>query len=189
MRYLLTVVLAMLSISFSDISASSAEGMSGEAFKKLVIGNTLYRESSSGRTRVYFFHDAKRLTYDAGSIPPYETRWSVTKGGKFCRYNQHNEQSCYSNFRREGNNLHGENNVGSPRLFILEKGDREVLAHPKIDGILNKPPKTVPRVSKTPKATDTGAEAKLKKLKRFLEKELITIDEYRNQQRKILDRL
>ncbi len=41
MRYLATIALAALAISFTNVRTSVAQGMSGAEFKKLVIGNTL----------------------------------------------------------------------------------------------------------------------------------------------------
>ena len=73
--------------------------------------------------------------------------------------------------------------------FKNELRREEVLAHPKIDGSFTRPPKKAARAIKAPKATGSDAETRLKKLQRLLDKKLISPEEYRDQRKKILDRL
>jgi hypothetical protein len=65
----------------------------------------------------------------------------------------------------------------------LTKG--EVRVHMRIDGSFNK----IPQMIKRPNATTLDVEGKLKKLKRLLDKKLISPEEYRDQRIKVLGTL
>jgi hypothetical protein len=64
-----------------------------------------------------------------------------------------------------------------------------VLAHPRIDGSINKVAKKATRAIKRSTSTGSDTETRLKKLQRLLDQRLITPDEYRDQRKKILNKL
>jgi hypothetical protein len=64
-----------------------------------------------------------------------------------------------------------------------------VLAHPRIDGSINRAAKKATRAIKRSTSAGSDTETRLKKLQRLLGQKLITPDEYRDQRKKILNKL
>jgi hypothetical protein len=73
--------------------------------------------------------------------------------------------------------------------FKNKLGKEAVLAHPRIDGSINRKPKKAARPIKRSTSTGSDIETRLKKLQRLLGQKLITPDEYRDQRKKILNKL
>ena len=133
MRQFITFAILALTISFLDVRNSSAEGISGAEFKKLVISNTLHRKYTSrrrsGETEVmYFFVDEEKLLFSRsyGRAPTRTQDWSISESGKFCyvRTGRRTGERCWENIRVEGNELIGEGRRRDQK-FTLLKGKHE----------------------------------------------------------------
>ncbi|MCZ6741322.1 MAG: hypothetical protein O7D27_04060 [Alphaproteobacteria bacterium] len=115
-----------------DVRNSSAEGISGAEFKKLVIGNTLQRIFTSRRRSreievMYFFVDEEKLLMSRSTSGATQTQdWSISESGKFCyvRTGRRTGERCWENIRVEGNELIGEGRRRDQK-FTLLKGKHE----------------------------------------------------------------
>ena len=132
MRHFITIAIVVFAISFVDVRTSSAEGISGAEFKKLVIGNTLQRTFTSRRSSgeievMYFFVDEEKLLMSRSTSGATLTEvWSISESGKFCyvRTGRRTGERCWENIRVEGNELIGERR-GRDQKFTLLKGKHE----------------------------------------------------------------
>ena len=129
MRAIQTAFFTALAAALFCITPVSAEGLSGDEFKKLVIGNTLQLEFWSNRTGRdynfrYYFIDEKTLYFtSAGSSDPANEAWSVTDEGKFCRVSARSgKKRCVLDFQVKGDKLIAKTRRGRTREFKLLKG-------------------------------------------------------------------
>ena len=142
MRHIITIALIALAISFIGVGPSSAEGLTGEQIKKLLIGNTFFRqhENRRGRSRetwMYFKNETTRGFKQiregkkGSKTLEYDAPWTVTADGKICwstRLEGIGSESCRNNIRvvGDGVKMDGVGDTGG-REFKLLKGNPEGL--------------------------------------------------------------
>lgn len=132
MKTINLIGIAAITAALSFATPASAESLSGAEFKKLVIGNTLKHEFTSGRTGrefkfMYYFIDAKTLMFSsAGSLPTGNEPWNVTDNGKWCRVAAKSGRTiCLQDFQVKGNKLTGIGRRDRKHVLTLMKGKHE----------------------------------------------------------------
>ncbi len=142
MRNFIMIAVVAITIPFLDICSASAEGLNGEQIKKLLIGNTFYRqhENRRGRSRETWMYFKNKTTRGFKQIregkrgfktEEYEMPWKVTADGKICwqiRREGIGSESCRNNVRVKGDvvKMDGVDGVGNRKFKIL-KGNPEGL--------------------------------------------------------------
>lgn len=133
MRFFRTIIFAALTATLFNVAPSSAEGISGAEFKKLVMGNTFdlrYFSNSTGKYRQFrfYFTNEKMLFFTSAGSSQYQADepWSVTDDGKWCRVSSRSGRSiCYDACQLKEKKLICKNRRGSERKFTILKGKHE----------------------------------------------------------------
>jgi hypothetical protein len=103
--------------------------LTGDQFKKVVMGNTIQLNIKNRRTgnpldlRLYFKDEKKVHMTSLGSSSPADESWTVTEDGKFCRITSRGgREICGTQFRVKGDKLHGISSRGNNFAYTLLKG-------------------------------------------------------------------
>lgn len=143
MRNFIVIGIMANTVPFLDVPSASAEGLNGEQIKKLLIGNTVFRETLSRKRRsretwIYFknvsamgFKQQREKKKGGYKIRDFDGSWSVTAAGKICWQGltkSARAENCGNNLRVVGDTvkLDGLGGLGK-RKWTLLKGNPEGL--------------------------------------------------------------
>ena len=128
MRNFIMIAVVAITMPFLDVPSASAEGLNGGQIKKLLIGNTLYRNTIVNgqglEVWVYFKNETKRKikrVFEARGghwrTVERERSWSITADGKYCIQTSRGSvpyKVCRSNLRVVGDivKMDGVDGVG-----------------------------------------------------------------------------
>ncbi len=140
MRQIITVSFAAISIVCLGVNMASAEGLSGDQIKKLLIGNTVYSSLENlnhvKTTRWAYYKDAttrivrqkRGKNNQRAQWRDFTTEWSVTKNGKICHSTRRWNKRCRTNVRVSGNMVTMDGIRGVENLkYKLLKGNPQNL--------------------------------------------------------------
>ena len=141
MRNFILIAVAAITVPFLDVPSASAEGLNGEQIKKLLIGNTLYRNTIVKRRDheiwVYFKNETTRKIKRVFEVRrgwktvERERSWSVTADGKYCIQTSKGvtpHKACRNNLRVVGDTVKMDGVDGvSGKEYKLLKGNPEAL--------------------------------------------------------------